>query len=60
MDDLLLHIRVSKKVKEQMRVLIESGYFNNQAEVVREGIRSTLLRYKEELGERQHEIQRKK
>lgn len=59
MDDLLLHIRVSKKVKEQMLVLIESGYFNNQAEVVREGIRNTLLRYKEELGERQHEIRKK-
>ncbi|MBW2965367.1 hypothetical protein KY363_07965 [Candidatus Woesearchaeota archaeon] len=49
MEDLLLHIRVSKKIKEQMQVLIEAGYFNNQAEVVREGIRSTLLRYREEL-----------
>ncbi|MFH1064421.1 MAG: hypothetical protein V1729_05045 [Candidatus Woesearchaeota archaeon] len=49
MDDLLLHIRVNKKLKKQMQVLIEEGYFNNQAEVVREGIRSTILRYKEEL-----------
>jgi Arc/MetJ-type ribon-helix-helix transcriptional regulator len=49
MEDLLLHIRVSKKLKEQMQVLIDSGYFNNQAEVVREGIRSTVIRYKEEL-----------
>jgi Arc/MetJ-type ribon-helix-helix transcriptional regulator len=49
MDDLLLHIRVSKKLKEQMQVLIDNGYFNNQAEVVREGIRSTIIRYKEEL-----------
>jgi len=49
MDDLLLHIRVSKKLKDQMQVLIETGYFNNQAEVVREGIRSTVLRYKSEL-----------
>jgi Arc/MetJ-type ribon-helix-helix transcriptional regulator len=49
MDDLLLHIRVSKKLKEQIEVLIDAGYFNNQAEVVREGIRSTLLRYKAEL-----------
>ncbi|NQU78362.1 hypothetical protein HQ545_01195 [Candidatus Woesearchaeota archaeon] len=46
MDDMLLHIRVSKKLKEQMQFLIDEGYFNNQAEVVREGIRSTLLRYK--------------
>ena len=50
MDDPLLHIRVSKKIKEQMQVLIDTGYFNNQAEVVREGIRSTLLKYREELG----------
>jgi Arc/MetJ-type ribon-helix-helix transcriptional regulator len=49
MDDLLLHTRVSKKLKEQMQVLIDTGYFNNQAEVVREGIRSTVIRYKEEL-----------
>ncbi len=49
MEDMLLHIRVSKKLKEQMQVLIDAGYFNNQAEVVREGIRGTLLRYREEL-----------
>jgi len=49
MEDSLLHIRVSKKIKEQMQVLIEAGYFNNQAEVVREGIRNTIIRYKEEL-----------
>jgi Arc/MetJ-type ribon-helix-helix transcriptional regulator len=49
MEDLLLHIRVSKKIKEQMQILIDAGYFNNQAEVVREGIRSTLLKYREEL-----------
>ena len=60
MDDLLLHIRVSKKVKDQMQVLIESGYFNNQAEVVREGIRSTLLRYKEELSDISPDKQKKR
>ena len=49
MDDLLLHIRVSKKIKKQMQTLIDEGYFNNQAEIVREGIRGTLLRYKEEI-----------
>ncbi len=51
MEDLLLHIRVSKKLKNQMQVLIDSGYFNNQAEVVREGIRHTLIKYKDELPE---------
>jgi Arc/MetJ-type ribon-helix-helix transcriptional regulator len=49
MEDLLLHIRVSKKIKEQMQVLIDAGYFNNQAEVVRDGIRGTLFRYREEI-----------
>ena len=49
MDDLLLHIRVSKKLKQQLQVLIDSGYFNNQAEVVREGLREVLMKYKEEL-----------
>ena len=51
MDDLLLHIRVGKRLKEQMQVLIDAGYFNNQAEIVREGIRSTLLRYRDELSD---------
>jgi len=51
MEDLLLHVRVSKKLKKQMQVLIDSGYFNNQAEVVREGIRHTLIKYKDELPE---------
>ena len=60
MNDLLLHIRVSKKVKEQMQVLIESGYFNNQAEVVREGIRNTLLRYREALPDMDPERQKKR
>jgi Arc/MetJ-type ribon-helix-helix transcriptional regulator len=51
MEDMLLHIRVSKKIKEQMQVLIDAGYFNNQAEVVREGIRHTIIRYKDELSD---------
>lgn len=55
-----MHIRVSKKVKEQMQVLIDSGYFNNQAEVVREGIRSTLLRYREEMPETSPEKNRRR
>ena len=50
MDDLLLHIRVSKKLKEQLQVLIDSGYFNNQTEIVREGIRNVLMKYKDEIG----------
>lgn len=49
MDDELLHIRVSKKFKEQMQLLIDEGYFNNHAEIVREGLRDTLLKYKDEI-----------
>lgn len=49
MDDLLLHIRVSKRLKDKMQVLIDAGYFNNQAEIVRDGIRGTLLKYKDEV-----------
>jgi Arc/MetJ-type ribon-helix-helix transcriptional regulator len=49
MEDLLLHIRISKKLKQQLQVLIDSGYFNNQAEIVREGLRDVLMKYKEEL-----------
>jgi Arc/MetJ-type ribon-helix-helix transcriptional regulator len=60
MSDLLLHIRVSKKIKEQMQVLIDAGYFNNQAEVVREGIRNTIIRYKDELGNLNLEKQKKR
>lgn len=56
----MLHIRVSKKLKKQMQVLIDSGYFNNQAEVVREGIRSTVLRYKGELPDFNQDRQKKR
>ena len=48
MDNDLVHIRVSKKLKVQMQALIDKGLFNNQAELVREGIRTTVLKYKEE------------
>lgn len=44
----LLHIRVGKELKEQMQILIDIGLFNNQAEVVREGLRNLLLKYERE------------
>jgi len=47
----LIHIRVGKELKKQMDALIEKGYFSNQAELTREGIRKVLLMYKEELRE---------
>jgi Arc/MetJ-type ribon-helix-helix transcriptional regulator len=42
----LIHIRVGKGLKKQMDSLIEQGYYSNQAEIAREGIRSVLFRYK--------------
>lgn len=41
----LIHIRVGKKLKEEMEALIKKGIFSNQAEIAREGIRDLLLKY---------------
>lgn len=49
MDDELLHIRINKKLKEQMQILIDEGYFNNYTEIAREGIRNTVIKFKEEI-----------
>ncbi len=45
----LIHIRVGKELKKQMDKLIEEGYYSNQAEIARDGIRKVLQVYKEEL-----------
>ena len=50
--DKLLHIRVGEKIKNEMRKLIDSGLFSNQAEIAREAIRDLLLKYKDELKEK--------
>ncbi len=44
----LIHIRVGKELKKQMDSLIKKGYFSNQAELAREGIRKVLWMYREE------------
>jgi Arc/MetJ-type ribon-helix-helix transcriptional regulator len=49
MSEILLHIRVSKKTKEQMQSLIDDGVYSNAAELTREGIRHVLLKYKEDI-----------
>jgi Arc/MetJ-type ribon-helix-helix transcriptional regulator len=46
----LIHIRVGKGMKEQMKKLIESGIFSTEAEIAREGIRHLLIRYLKEAG----------
>ena len=46
----LIHIRVGKGMKEQMRKLIELGIFSTEAEIAREGIRHLLIRYLKEAG----------
>ena len=48
----LIHIRVGKKLKEEMQKLIDKGLFSNQAEITREGIRDLLIKYKEVLKEK--------
>jgi Arc/MetJ-type ribon-helix-helix transcriptional regulator len=42
----LIHIKTTKRMEKRMRYLIEIGLFSNQAEIVREGIREILLKYK--------------
>ena len=48
----LVHVRIGKELKRQMNQLIDSGFFSNQAEVVREGIRELLIKYKDTLKKR--------
>ncbi|MDO8481269.1 MAG: hypothetical protein Q7S65_05680 [Nanoarchaeota archaeon] len=50
MESELLHIRVGKELKEQMRKLIEIGMFSTDAEIAREGIRHLLIRYLKDAG----------
>lgn len=38
----LLHIKVGEKLKERMELLVESGFFNNYSEIIREGLRDKL------------------
>jgi Arc/MetJ-type ribon-helix-helix transcriptional regulator len=46
--DTLLHIRVGKELKKRIDELVELGVFSNQAEVVREALRSLSLKYDKE------------
>ena len=46
----LIHIRVGKEMKKQMKGLIDIGMFSTEAEVAREGIRSILIKYLKEAG----------
>jgi len=49
----LIHIRVGKELKKQMDELIKKGYFSNQAELAREGIRKVLWMYREETSKKE-------
>jgi len=46
--DSLLHIRIGKELKKRIDELVEAGVFSNQAEVVREALRSLILKYDKE------------
>lgn len=47
--DHLLHVKVSPKLKERMQHLLESGLFENHAEIVREGLRDLFTEHNEVL-----------
>lgn len=44
---LLLHVKVGDKLKKRMQLLVDSGMFNNNVEIVREGLRDLLSKYSE-------------
>ena len=56
----LLHIRVGKGLKKKMGILIDKGLFSNQAELIREGLREVLIKYKEDLTEEKIEKRKQK
>lgn len=44
-----LHIRVSKELVDGMGHLVSRGLFSNKNEIIREAIRKTILKYKDEI-----------
>ncbi len=49
-DSDLIHIRVGKEMKKQMKDLIDMGMFSTESEIAREGIRALLIKYLKEAG----------
>lgn len=49
MVDKLIHIRVGKKIKDEMQELIDQGLFTNQTEIGREAIRDLIIKYRQNL-----------
>ena len=45
----IIHIRISKDMENKIEHLIEKGMFANKSEVIREVIRNTLMKYKDEI-----------
>jgi len=45
-----LHVRISRDMLELVEKLVSKGLFSNKNEVIRESIRTILLKYKEEVG----------
>lgn len=44
----LIHVKTGKKLKKDMKSLIDEDIFNNYSEIVREGIRDLINRYSNE------------
>lgn len=45
MADTLVHVRLGKELKKDMDEVIRSGWFSNQAELIREGARKVIQEY---------------
>ncbi len=45
----LIHIRVGKKIREEMGSMIKEGLFSNYAEIAREALRDLIIKYREEM-----------
>lgn len=45
---LLLHVKVGDKLKKRMQLLVDSGLFSNNVEIVREGLRDMFSKYSDE------------
>ncbi|MFH1586569.1 MAG: ribbon-helix-helix domain-containing protein [Candidatus Diapherotrites archaeon] len=45
MADTLVHVRLGKQLKKEVNEVVKSGWFSNQAELIREGTRRVILEY---------------
>lgn len=49
MADKLIHIKISREVNDEISQLVKTGLYSNKNEIIREAIRNTYLKYKDEI-----------